>query len=415
MIQINTLRPNPKNPRVIKDEKFRRLVDSLRDFPKMMELRPIITDENNIILGGNMRHKALIDIGYEEIPDEWVRNISSLTEQEKRQFIIKDNVSYGEWDHKLLKDDWDVKELIDWGLEIDVKDEKKMLNDDGFELPSKITTDIVLGDYFEIGPHRLLCGDSRSQLAWKILMQDQIIDLMCTDPPYNVDYEGTAGKIINDKMEDVAFYNFLLQFHTAAIEFTKPGGSWYVFHADSEGRNFRNAFEDSGLMLKQCLIWKKSALVMGRQDYQWIHEPILYGWKPGAAHYFTGDRTNDTFFEDPIPTFKSLKKEDLVKMLEEIYSERTKMTVMEHDKPSRNFEHPTMKPIPLVGDLIANSSKKGQIVADGFGGSGTTMVASDQLERRCFMMELDPKFCQVIVDRMKKNYPGITIKKVNAS
>lgn len=431
MIQLNTLRPNPKNPRVIKDDKFRRLVDSLRTFPKMMSLRPIIADEEGIILGGNMRFKALLDLGYTEVPDEWVKFTTDMTEEEKKEFLIKDNVNYGEWDtSKLLLDDWDKPKLIVWGLTVEQKDEKEMIRDDNYEPPITVTTDIKEGDYFEIGQHRLLCGDSRSIGNWKMLMQEHQIDLMLTDPPYNVNYQGEMSateararhrsvrspntSIINDNMCDAEFYNFLLQFFIAGYEHTKPGGAWYVFHADVEGRNFRNAFEASGLLMKQCLIWKKNSLVLGRQDYQWIHEPILYGWKPGAAHYFTPDRTQTTVWEEPIPDYKRMPKPQLLALLEEIFSEKSKLTVTEHDKPRRNFEHPTMKPILLVGELIANSSQKGDIIADGFGGSGPTMIAAEQLQRRAFLMELDPKYCQVIIDRMKKHTPGITIKKLNA-
>ena len=428
MIQLNTLRPNPKNPRVIKDDKFRRLVESLRTFPKMMSLRPIIADEEGIILGGNMRYKALLDLGYTEVPDEWVKRTTDMTPEEKKEFLIKDNVNYGEWDTaKLLLDDWDRPKLIEWGLTVEQKDEKELIRDDNYEQPVTITTDIVEGDYFEIGQHRLLCGDSRSIGNWKMLLQEHQIDLMVTDPPYNVDYgqkakfvnDGDGGnrnenKIMNDNMSDSEFYNFLLQFYIAGYEHTRLGGAWYVFHADTEGRNFRTAFEASGLLMKQCLIWKKNTLVLGRQDYQWIHEPILYGWKPGAAHYFTPDRSQTTVWEQPIPDFKRMNKAQLMHLLEEIFSEKAKLSVTEHDKPRRNFEHPTMKPIPLVGELIANSSRKGEIIADGFGGSGPTMVAAEQLQRRAFLMELDPKYCQVIIDRMKKHTPGITVKKLNA-
>ena len=198
MIQLNTLRPNPKNPRLIKDDKFRRLVESLRTFPKMMSLRPIIADEDGIILGGNMRYKALLDLGYTEVPDDWVKRTSDMTEEEKKEFLIKDNVNYGEWDtSKLLLDDWDRPKLIEWGLTIEQKDEKELIRDDNYEPPITVTTDIKEGDYFEIGQHRLLCGDSRSIGNWKMLLQEHQIDLMVTDPPYNVDY-GQKAKFVND-------------------------------------------------------------------------------------------------------------------------------------------------------------------------------------------------------------------------
>ena len=215
-----------------------------------------------------------------------------------------------------------------------------------------------------------MCGDSTEKTDVKKLIQDDQIDLVFTDPPYNVDYEGTAGKIMNDKMEDNTFYLFLYKAFENMFEHTKPGGAIYVCHADTEGLNFRNAFKNAGYKLAECLIWVKNALVLGRQDYHWRHEPILYGWREGAAHYFVDDRTQDTIWE--------------------------------YNKPKRNDEHPTMKPLELVGKAIANSSRVNEIVLDLFGGSGSTMIASDQLQRRARIMELDERFVDVIVKRYLK-------------
>lgn len=414
MFQLEQLKPNPKNPRFIKDEKFKKLCKSLQEFPKMMELRPIIYDEAGIILGGNMRYKALLELGYTQIPEEWVRKADTLTEDEKNEFIIKDNVSYGEWEVALLRQHFAGIDFSDWGLDIETIDEKSQIQDDGFEIPATVKTDIIPGDLFQIGNHRLLCGDATSPADWDKLMQGTEADLINADPPYNVDYHGGTEErmtIQNDNMADQEFYNFLRAMFNNAFHHTKKGGSWYIFHADSEGRNFRNAFEDAKMMMKQCLIWKKSSLVLGRQDYQWIHEPILYGWKPGAAHFFTADRSLVTVWQEPTPDFNKLKKHELIHLLKEIYSEHTKLTVTEHDKPQRNFEHPTMKPIPLVGELIANSSRKDDVVVDFCGGSGTTLIACEQLQRRGYLMEKDPKFVQVTIDRIKKYNPGITVIK----
>ena len=254
--------------------------------------------------------------------------------------------------------------------------------EDEYEMPDEIKTNIVLGDLFEIGEHRLLCGDSTQTDTFKTLFGEQLADLVVTDPPYNVAYEGkTKAKptIKNDSMGDGDFYQFLYDFYTALGSYTKPGGAWYVWHADSEGANFRKAMADSGIMVKQCLIWVKNSMVIGRQDYQWKHEPCLYGWKEGAAHGW--------------------------------YSDRKQTTVLDFDRPSRNAEHPTMKPIPLFAYQIANSSKQGDIVADGFGGSGTTMVACHQMNRKAYLVEFDPKYCQVIIDRMIKLDPSLEIKK----
>jgi site-specific DNA-methyltransferase (adenine-specific) len=244
--------------------------------------------------------------------------------------------------------------------------------EDDFTVPDGGSqTDIVLGDLIEIGEHRLLCGSSTEIDTWGKLMVDELCDLVVTDPPYNVSYVGKtkdALTIENDAMGDGDFYQFLYDFYTALSSYCKSGGGWYVWHADSEGANFRKAMADAGIMVKQCLIWVKSSMVMGRQDYHWKHEPCLYGWKEGAAHKW--------------------------------YTDRKQTTVLEFDRPNRNAEHPTMKPIPLISYQIGNSSKKGDLVCDAFLGSGTTMVAAHQLERKCYGMELDPKYCQVIIDRM---------------
>ena len=212
------------------------------------------------------------------------------------------------------------------------------------------------------------------------IMEDEMGDLVVTDPPYNVAYEGKtkdALTIKNDSMSNDQFYQFLYDFYSATAAFMKKGAGWYIWHADSEGHNFRTAMRNAGITVKQCLIWVKNSMVMGRQDYHWKHEPCLYGWIEGEAHNW--------------------------------YADRKQTTVLEFDRPHRNAEHPTMKPVELIAYQIKNSSKIGDIVLDAFGGSGTTMVASEQLGRKCRMIELDPKYCAVIIDRMKKLNPNIVI------
>lgn len=379
---IAEIKPNPRNPRVIKDEKFAKLVKSIKEFPQMLEKRPLVcftdTDGKLVVLGGNMRLKAAIECGLKELPvllaDDW-------TEEQRAEFLIKDNVGFGEWDWDELQSDWDTEQLEEWGLDVPIFKTEEAVEDE-YEIPEELPTDIVLGDVFEIGPHRLICGDSTQTETFKILFGEQMADLVITDPPYNVAYEGKTKKkltIENDSMGDGDFYQFLYDFYTALGSYTKPGGAWYVWHADSEGANFRKAMSDAGIMVKQCLIWVKQTMVMGRQDYQWKHEPCLYGWKEGAAHGW--------------------------------YSDRKQTTVLEFDRPSRNAEHPTMKPINLFSYQIGNSSKQGDIVADAFGGSGTTMVACHQMGRKAYLVEFDPKYCQVIIDRMKKLDPSIKILK----
>lgn len=385
VVPIHEIKANPNNPRLIKDEKFAKLVKSIKEFPEMLELRPIVVNDDMIVLGGNMRLKACKEAGLIQIP---VIKASSLTEEQQKEFIIKDNVGFGEWDWELIANEWDAEQVTEWGLDIpDFKIEAEAQEDD-YEIPDEIQTDIVLGDLFEIGPHRLICGDSTQTDTFGTLFGDQFADLVVTDPPYNVAIQGgnhgdpnrkNGKKIENDSMSDEQFYQFLYDFYTALGAYTKAGGSWYVWYASRETVNFHKAMSESGLTPKQQLIWKKSSIVMGRQDYQWMHEPCIYGWKEGAAHGW--------------------------------FSDRKQTTILEFDRPSRNAEHPTMKPVPLIAYQIGNSSKQGDIVADGFGGSGTTMVASHQMGRKCYMVEFDPKYCQVIVDRMRKLDPGIEIKR----
>jgi DNA modification methylase len=379
-VPIGTIKNNPNNPRVIKDDKFKKLVQSIKDLPEMAEVRPVVVNTDMVVLGGNMRLKAMREAGWKDVPIQVV----DWDEDKQRQFIIKDNVSGGEWDWEMLANEWDTEELQEWGLDLPDFDNAKELEaeEDDYEMPDEVQTDIVLGDLFEIGPHRLICGDSTQTDTFANLFDGQLADLVVTDPPYNVAYEGKtkdALTIQNDSMSDGDFYQFLYDFYTALGSYTKAGGAWYVWHADSEGANFRHAMKNAGIMVKQCLIWVKNTLVMGRQDYQWKHEPCLYGWKEGASHGW--------------------------------YSDRKQTTILEFDRPSRSAEHPTMKPIPLFAYQIGNSSKQGDIVADAFGGSGTTMVACHQMNRKAYLVEFDPKYCQVIVDRMLKLDPTLEVKR----
>ena len=380
-VKTKDIIPNENNPRILKDDKFKKLVQSIKDFPEMLEIRPIVVNNEMMILGGNMRWKAIQEIGIKEVP---IIKAENLTEQQQREFLIKDNVGFGEWDWDALANDWNPEELNEWGLDVPNLDLNELeATEDDFDVPEGGSdTDIVLGDIFDIGQHRLICGDSTQTDTFEKLTEGVLADMVITDPPYNVAYEGKTKdklKIDNDNMGDKQFYQFLYDFYTACAAYSKPGGAWYVWHADSEGANFRQAMKDAGIMVKQCLIWVKNSMVMGRQDYQWKHEPCLYGWKEGAAHNW--------------------------------YSDRKQTTILEFARPNRNAEHPTMKPIELFSYQISNSSKQGDIVMDAFGGSGTTMVACEQLNRKAFMVEFDPRYCQVIIDRMKKLNPDIKIKR----
>lgn len=377
------------NPRKISDEKKQRLVDSLDKF-NLVEIPAVNT--NNVIIGGNQRITALLlaGRGEEEIDVRFPNR--ELTELEVKEYAIISNTHAGEFDFDILDLDFSDIDLEEIGFDIVGLDEwnrkqDKLLGQDAQEDEYDVPvggkeTDIVEGDVFIIGDHRLVCGSSLETDTWGKIMDGELCDLVVTDPPYNVAYTGKtkdALKIKNDSMTDGNFYQFLYDFYTALGSYTKNGGAWYVWHADSEGANFRKAMSDAGIMVKQCLIWVKQTMVMGRQDYQWKHEPCLYGWKEGASHGW--------------------------------YSDRKQTTVLNFDRPQRNAEHPTMKPIPLFAYQIGNSSKQGDIVADAFGGSGTTMVACHQMKRRCRMVELDPKYCQVIVERMFKLDDTIEILK----
>lgn len=384
--KVKDLVPYEFNPRKLSEEKKQLLINSIEKY-NLAEVPAINTD--NVIIAGHQRIKVLMEIGRgEEEIDVRVPN-RLLTEVEFKEYNITSNIPVGFWDVDVLEEHFKDVNLEDLGLfmsEVFIPEEEPEVleaEDDDFDVPvGGSETDIVLGDLFEIGNHRLLCGDSTQTDTFEKLFDGKLADLVVTDPPYNVAYEGKtkdALKIENDNMSNDSFYQFLYDFYTALGSYTKLGGGWYVWHADSEGANFRQAMRNAGIMVKQCLIWVKSSMVMGRQDYQWKHEPCLYGWKEGAAHNW--------------------------------YSDRKQTTVLNFDRPFRNAEHPTMKPIPLIAYQIENSSKPGDIVADGFGGSGTTMVASEQLKRVCYMVEFDPRYCQVIVDRMLKLNPDIIIKR----
>ena len=394
MIKLSTIKSNPNNPRVIKDEKFAKLVNSIKEFPKMMELRPMVVNSDMIVLGGNMRLKALKEAGYTEVPNEWVKSAEALTEEEQRRFIISDNVGFGEHDFEMLQSEWDVEQLSEWdveqlsewGLDIpdfEVEEEIPEAEEDDFDVPEGgIETDIVLGDLFEIGEHRLLCGDSTIDDSYVKLMGSEKYDMILTDPPYNVNYIGKtkdALQIENDKMSDENFKLFLYEHFVSIGLSSKAGAVYYIFQPDKQIHNFINAFVNAGNKYSGLLIWNKDSMVMSRGDYHAKHETVTYGWKEGAAHGW--------------------------------FTDRKQVSVLDFARPKRNEEHPTMKPIQLLSYLITNSSKSGDLIGDGFLGSGSTMVASHQLKRKCYGLEIDPKYCQVIVDRMRKLDPSIKIKR----
>ena len=405
---------NPRKDLAPGDPEYEKLKRSLETFGYV---DPIIWNQRTErVVGGHQRLKVLLDMG---VRQEKVV-IVDLAEADERALNIALNKISGDWDMPRLKD---LLEHLDSGLYdvsltgFDMAEIEDIMTkygatpdeaDDDFdeqaaldEIGDEPFTE--MGDLYIIGKHRLICGDATDTGTVESLMDGHLANLAVTDPPYNVDYVGKtkdALKIQNDKMGNMEFYEFLLATFLNITHVLKDGGVVYVFHADTEGLNFRTAYQESGLTLKQCLIWVKNVFVMGRQDYQWKHEPVLYGWKEGAAHYFINDRTQTTVAEDNPPDIDKMSKKELLEFTRGILEAREEYeTVIHHDRPSRSAEHPTMKPVSLVGRLVNNSSKVGWIVLDLFGGSGSTLMACEQLKRRCFMMELDPKYCDVIIIR----------------
>lgn len=419
---LTKLNKLPNNPRLIRDSQFATLVKSIHDNPDYFEARPIICSNRTgelVIIAGNQRYEAAKHLKLKEVP---VYVMEGLTEERERELVIRDNISNGEWDMDILANEWWDLPLTEWGIDIpsiDMADGAEIeAEEDDFEVPENIEevqTDIKPGDILEFNKgiirHRLLCGSATVAADVEKLLNGRLADMVLTDPPYNVNYEGATKeklKIDNDNMTDGNFKQFLIDAFNLMNAAMKKGAAFYIYHADSEGYNFRAAARESGFKIRQCLIWVKNSMVMGRQDYQWKHEPVLYGWKDGAAHYFIDDRTNTTVYEDRLEPRKMTKAE-LVSTLEAMLSSKISTSVIHEDKPTRNAEHPTMKPIRLLARQIRNSSKPGQVILDTFIGSGSTMVACHQLNRSGYGMELDPKYCQVVVDRMRKLDPEIEI------
>lgn len=442
-IKLSQININARNPRKISEKQLQRLVRSVLIFPEMMNLRPIVIDYTYTALGGNMRYRALSAIsimllseirqellkteGFNKKTEaeqeallqywgEWIENPTAtivradeLTETQKKEFIIKDNVSFGEWDDDMLAEDFDEADLADWGMGDDMlaEDSEKEAEEDDYsdEDAENAPTRCNPGDIWILGNHRLMCGDSTKESDVAKLMNNEKADLLLTDPPYNVDYQGGTKdkmKIANDNMDDVAFVGFLTAAFNCAIQAMRPGAAFYVWHADSKGFEFRTALKEVGLTLRETLIWVKNALVLGRQDYQWRHEPCLYGWKDGASHYFIDDRSQSTVFEDAGVDYRKMKKDELLKIVLRLTDVSIPNTVLYEDKPTKNDIHPTMKPVKLMAPLIKNSSKSEQLVLDLFGGSGSTLIACEQIGRKCYTMEFDPKYCDAILDRWEK-------------
>lgn len=376
LVPIDRLVPYINNARTHSPEQINKLRSSLREFGF---INPVIIDRDYGVIAGHGRILAAKEEGITEVPCVFA---DYLTEAQKKAYIIADNrmAMDAGWDEEQLRVEIEAlqAEAFDVSLtgfdpnEIDdlfKENLKDGLHDDDFDIDAELKkpTFTKAGDIWTLGRHRLVCGDSTKKETYDILMDGKKANLVLTDPPYNVNYEGTAGKIKNDHMANDAFYQFLLDAFTNMEAVMADDASIYVFHADTEGLNFRRAFSDAGFYLSGCCIWKKNSLVLGRSPYQWIHEPVLFGWKKSGKHAW--------------------------------YAGRKETTVWEYDKPKKNADHPTMKPIALLAYPIMNSSMTNALVLDPFGGSGSTLIACEQSERTCYTVELDEKYCDVIVKR----------------
>ena len=372
---------NPRKDLKPGDAEYEKLKRSIEQFGYV---EPVIWNKTTgRVVGGHQRLKVLMDMGLSEVDCVVVE----MDEDKEKALNIALNKISGDWDKDklalLIADlqgtDFDVSLTGFEPAEIDAlfKDTlKDGVKDDDFDVGAELAQPTMTkpGDIWTLGRHRLICGDSTKAETYDLLMGNTKANLVITDPPYNVNYEGSAGKIKNDNMADEAFYNFLLDAYTQMHSAMADDASIYVFHADTEGLNFRRAFADAGFYLSGCCIWKKQSLVLGRSPYQWQHEPCLYGWKKNGKHQW--------------------------------YTGRKETTIWEFDKPKKNGDHPTMKPIPLLAYPIMNSSMSNSVVLDPFGGSGSTLIACEQTDRICYTVELDEKFCDVIVKRYIEQVGG---------
>lgn len=371
---IDELIPYIRNARTHSPEQVSQIAASIKEFGF---LSPVVVSEDNTILCGHGRVAAAQKLGLKKIP---CIKESHLTETQKRAYIIADNklsLNAG-WDHELLSIELSELQGEDFDLDLLGFDEKELLEifsdeedivEDDFDVDEELKKPSITkpGDIWTLGRHKLICGDSTKEETYKLLLEEKKVNLVITDPPYNVNYEGTAGKIKNDNMKSESFYQFLYDAFSNMEKVMADDASIYVFHADTEGLNYRKAFSDANFYLSGCCIWKKPSLVLGRSPYQWQHEPCLYGWKKKGKHLW--------------------------------YTGRKETTIWEFEKPSKNADHPTMKPISLISYPMKNSSMKNSLVLDPFGGSGSTLIAAEQLGRNAYLVELDEKFCDVIVKR----------------
>jgi len=412
-VKINSIKTNPKNPRLIKDDKFKKLVNSIKEFPQMLELRPIVVDENNIILGGNMRHKACIEAGLKEV---YIVQAKDLTEQQKDEFIVKDNVGFGEWDWDILANEWDTEKLTDWGLDLplDVSVQELEAEEDDYEIPNEITTDIVLGDLFEIGEHRLLCGDSTDSDSVAKLMNGEKAELLFTSPPYSDmrEYNGNKDLSIEKIIEFITSFYQYCEYQVINLGIQRKEGEIIEYW-----NNYIEKAKDNGYLFLSWNIWNRenagfsiaNITSMFATQHEWI---FVFGKKVKKLNLTVenkeaGNTRNEVANRQKDGSIKS-KKAPIIRDKRQLGTINTINPQLSRDE---NVKHPAMFPIELPSEYIKAITNEKDIVSEPFLGSGTTMVASHQLKRKCYGMELDPKYCQVIIDRMKKLDPSLEIKR----
>lgn len=402
--KVSDLHPNPDNPRTITKETLKGLKRSMQ---KNGYTHRIIVDCHNMILSGHARWLVF----KEQDPNAEIECMVAqreLTKEEIQEAVLGHNTLGGDWNIEDLQMKFEPIILEAYGLVVDKSEDFDTKEVVEVETPEKAPARVKPGDIWQLGDHRLICGDSTKHEDIETLLDGNKADLLLTDPPYNVDYQGGNGlKIQNDNMENNEFLTFLTKAFVCANDVMKTGAAFYIWHADLEGYNFRKAVINTGWKTRQCLQWIKNSLVLGRQDYQIQHEPCLYGWKEGSAHTWNGGRKQTTTIE----AIDLMGEEDLRKALKDLI-EQIDTTVLYEDKPKANKIHPTMKPVKLLARLIRNSSNIGDSVLDLFGGSGSTMMACEQIGRKCYMCEIDTHYCDVIIERWEQ-MTGKTATKLN--
>lgn len=404
---LGWLTPYENNPRN-NDEAVEPVANSISEFGFKV---PIVATPDGEIINGHTRWKAAKKLKLKTVP---VIIADDLTEEQVRAFRLADNkvAEIAQWDIELLLSEIESVDNLDMTLFgftdsdytlDDFEDEETGtdISEDEIESEGDSVSSVEYGDIYQLGRHRLMCGDSTSAGDMKELVNGEKIDLYVTDPPYNVAYEGKteeAMTIQNDSMDDASFRKFLRDAFEVADQHLKPGGAFYIWHADSEGLNFRAAVKETGWLLKQNLVWVKNSIVLGRQDYQWKHEPCLYGWKDGASHYFIDNRSLATVIEEDEENLKEMTKGELISYIKTM-QENSPTSIFYEDKPVRSDIHPTMKPLKLIARCVLNSSKKGERVLDSFNGGGSTLMVCEKTERIYYGMELDPVYVERTIKR----------------